>query len=189
MAGCRVLDVVDVKAVPVARFISDPPEPTLNHPDVFFTDRSTDAAFWYWNFGDGSPEIREQNPRHAYADTGSYLATLRVESNDGCEDSTYQVITVKDELQFFIPNAFTPNGSGTNDYLKIYGVGIASYELFIFDRWGKLIHSAKNREEAWDGTNDATGEPAPQGIYVYKVSIIDTGGNIHNRFNHITVIR
>jgi len=182
-------NAVHVKAVPVARFISDPPVPTLNHPDVFFSDRSTGAAFWYWNFGDGAPEIREQNPRHAYKDTGLYTASLKVESLEGCFDSTYQEIHVQDELQFFIPNAFTPNGSGTNDYLKIYGVGIASYELFIYDRWGKLIHSAKNREEAWDGTNDATGEPAPQGVYVYKVSIIDTGGNIHNKFNHITVIR
>jgi gliding motility-associated-like protein len=182
-------EAVDVKAVPVARFISDPQQPTLNHPDVFFTDRSTDASDWIWNFGDGSPENREQNPRHAYADTGSYLVTLKVESNEGCEDSTYQVITVKDELQFFIPNAFTPNASGTNDYFQVYGVGFVSYELFIYDRWGKLVHSGKNREQAWDGTDDTTGEQVPQGLYVYKVTIIDNAGNLHNRFNHVTVIR
>lgn len=180
---------VNVKAAPTARFIFDPQQPTLNHPDVYFSDRSTDAAEWTWNFGDGSAEVREQNARYAYADTGTYVVSLKVKNNDGCYDSTYNLVTVKDELELFIPNAFTPNASGTNDYFKIYGVGFSSYELFIFDRWGKVIHTAKNREQAWDGTYDETGQPVPQGLYVYKVTVIDNAGNIHNRFNHVTVIR
>ncbi len=133
--------------------------------------------------------MREQNTIHTYADTGTYVARLRIQSTDGCQDSTYQIITVKDDLQVFIPNAFTPNGSGTNDYFKIYGVGFTSYELFIYDRWGKLVYHSKSRDSAWDGKDATTGIPVPQGLYVYKVSIIDNSGNLHNRFNHVTVIR
>ncbi len=180
---------VQVKPLPVARFIYDPAKPTRNHPEVYFTDRSTGAIDWYWTFGDGSPEVREQNTIHTYADTGTYVARLRIQSTDGCQDSTYQIITVKDDLQVFIPNAFTPNGSGTNDYFKIYGVGFTSYELFIYDRWGKLVYHSKSRDSAWDGKDATTGIPVPQGLYVYKVSIIDNSGNLHNRFNHVTVIR
>ncbi len=180
---------VDVKPLPVARFIYDPSEPTRNHPEVYFTDKSTGAVYWYWTFGDGTPEVREQNTVHAYADTGTYVAGLRIQSTDGCQDSTYQVITVKDDLQVYIPNAFTPNASGINDYFKVYGVGFTSYELYIYDRWGKMVYHSKSRDSSWDGNDATTGEPVPQGLYVYKVSIIDNAGNLHNRFNHVTVIR
>jgi len=191
--GCETVlnfqNAVDVKPMPESRFIYDPPVPTRNHPDVYFTDRSTGAIFWYWNFGDSTPEGREQNPHHVYRDTGVYMVSLRIVSNDGCMDSTLQEVEIKDDFEVFIPNAFTPDGSGTNDYFKIYGVGITSYELAIFDRWGKMVHYAKNKEEAWDGTDDATGILVPQGLYVYKITIIDNMGNVHDRFNHVTVIR
>jgi len=180
---------VVVHAVPQSRFIFDPPVPTLNHPDVYFTDRSTGAAGWTWDFGDNSDIVRDQNTRHTYKDTGAYLVRLVVESVNGCKDSTYEAVHVTEEMQIFIPNAFTPDASGVNDYFQIYGVGFSSYEISIFDRWGKLVHYAKNNEHAWDGTDDSSGHPVPQGIYVYKVTITDNTGNIHNRFNHVTVLR
>jgi gliding motility-associated-like protein len=179
---------VVVYDVPTARFIFDPPAPTINAPEVFFTDRSTGAASWIWNFGDGNIS-NDQNPRHIYADTGSYLVSLRILSQEGCRDSSYNLVQVKDEMQVWIPNAFTPDNSGRNDFFEVYGVGFSSYEIFIFDRWGKLIHRAKDSEKAWDGTDMSTGKPVPQGLYVYKVTIIDNAGHVHNRFNHVTVIR
>jgi len=173
---------------PVARFIFDPPAPTLSQPEVFFTDKSTGATNWYWKLGDGT-ESSDQNPRYAYRDTGAFLVSLRIQSQEGCTDSTFNILQVKDEMQVFIPNAFTPDASGVNDYFKIYGVGFVSYELMVFDRWGKQIYYSKNNEQAWDGTDMNTGERVPQGLYVYKVSIIDNAGNVHNRFNHVTVLR
>ncbi|HMT29268.1 MAG TPA: PKD domain-containing protein, partial [Bacteroidia bacterium] len=180
---------VTVYPVPVARFIYDPPVPTLNHPDVYFTDRSINANAWNWNFGDHSGEVREPNPMHTYKDTGNYVVRLSVVSNDGCRDSAYEFIHVTEEMQVFIPNAFTPNGSGVNDNFQVYGVGFTSYEISLYDRWGKLVHYAKNSDQAWDGTDDSSRQPVPQGVYVYKITITDNSGNMHNRFDHVTLIR
>jgi len=179
---------VNVYEVPVTRFIFDPPSPTLSQPEIYFTDRSTGAVSWHWSFGDGNGSS-DQHPRYAYRDTGIYVVSLRVQSQEGCRDSTANIVHVRDEMQVFIPNAFTPNNSGVNDYFKVYGVGFVSYEMSIFDRWGKQVYYAKNTEQAWDGTDMATGKPVPQGLYVYRVTIIDNSGTVHNRFNHVTVIR
>jgi gliding motility-associated-like protein len=92
-------------------------------------------------------------------------------------------------MQIFIPNAFTPDASGVNDVFQIYGVGFSSYEISIYDRWGKLVHRAKNQDVAWDGNDIATGDPVPQGVYVYKVTIIDNSGNVINKFDRITLLR
>jgi gliding motility-associated-like protein len=181
--------LIDVKPAPEALFFYEPTEPTINRPDVFFTDRSRHAAFWWWDFGDGSPEEREQHPKHTYQDTGVYVVTLKVQSQDGCRDSTWEAVHVRDEMQVYLPNAFTPNGTGINDAFDVYGVGFTSYEMIIYDRWGKVVHVAKNRRPAWDGTDMNSGKPVPQGVYVYKVTIIDNAGNFHHRFDYVTLIR
>jgi len=181
-AAVKALDV------PVSRFIFDPPSPTRSKPEVFFTDRSTGAFRWNWDFGDGNVS-NQQNPRHSYADTGSYTVKLLVQTFEGCSDSTHNTITVKDDIEIFIPNAFTPDGSGANDYFQVYGVGIVSYQMEIFDRWGKLVHSATTRDRGWDGTHKSTGRPVPQGLYVYKVTVTDNKGATHQRISQVTVLR
>jgi len=112
-----------------------------------------------------------------------------VQTFEGCSDSTHNTITVKDDIEIFIPNAFTPDGSGANDYFQVYGVGIVSYQMEIFDRWGKLVHSATTRDRGWDGTDKSTGRPVPQGLYVYKVTVTDNKGATHQRISQVTVLR
>lgn len=51
--------------------------------NVKFTDYSTDAALWEWDFGDGTPISHEQNPLHIYAENGEYTVTLTVTDDDG----------------------------------------------------------------------------------------------------------
>jgi gliding motility-associated-like protein len=181
-------DIVNALDVPVARFIFDPPAPVRSKPEVFFTDRSTGAFRWSWDFGDGHYS-NSQNPRHSYRDTGSFAVKLLVQTFDGCSDSTVGVVTVKDDIEIFIPNAFTPDGSGVNDYFQVYGVGIVSYRIEIFDRWGKIVHAANTRDKGWDGADRSTGKPVPQGLYVYKVTVTDNTGATHQRINQVTVLR
>ncbi len=49
---------------------------------VQYTDNSTNAVSWSWNFGDGSPESTDQNPEHTYATAGTYTVTLTVKNSD-----------------------------------------------------------------------------------------------------------
>ena len=85
------------------------------------------------------------------------------------------------------PNVFTPNGDGENDKFYIKGIGVSSYYLKIFSRWGELIFESNNLEDQWDGTYN--GEPVSNGTYVYSInykSMVDKDYNVNGT---VTVIR
>jgi gliding motility-associated-like protein len=73
-----------------------------------------------------------------------------------------------------VPNAFTPNGDNLNETFQIRigeSCEVISFDLKIFDRWGRLIHQADEYlpSQAWDGTAD--GQPAKQGVYMYQLEV------------------
>jgi PKD repeat protein len=55
-----------------------------NGGTVAFTDLSTNASSWFWDFGDGNTST-QQNPTHTYSPAGNYTATLTVNGQTGCE--------------------------------------------------------------------------------------------------------
>lgn len=83
--------------------------------------------------------------------------------DQGCRVSDSALIRVILPTNFFIPNAFTPNGDGTNDEFFIFSQsGVEVRDFKVFNRWGEKVHDSVY---AWDG--NFKGKPAPQGVYVY----------------------
>jgi len=71
-----------------------------------------------------------------------------------------------------VPNAFSPNHDGLNDYFRPSFPGdcaVKSYRLQIFNRWGQLIYSGYNSDGGWDGTYN--GHPADAGTYFYRLEL------------------
>ncbi|WP_046578204.1 T9SS C-terminal target domain-containing protein [Spirosoma radiotolerans] len=66
-----------------------------------------------------------------------------------------------------VPDAFTPNGDGTNDLLQVFTAYITDYEFRIYNRWGEVIFASNNPEQKWDGTYRGSIYPAM--IYPYVV--------------------
>lgn len=95
------------------------------------------------------------------------LYYLQVKDSNGCvgNDSAYVTHMKCSEFLYF-PNAFTPNADALNDIFKptFYGV-IHSYELNIYDRWGKLIFASRNPLLGWDGK--VKGNMLTAGTYVW----------------------
>ncbi|HZX61787.1 MAG TPA: gliding motility-associated C-terminal domain-containing protein [Bacteroidales bacterium] len=88
-------------------------------------------------------------------------------------------IVLKDSVLIFvskpIPNAFTPNGDGLNDYFRIIGTpteNITKYNFRIFNRWGQMVFNTNNIEEAWDGKSN--GQYCPAGVYVWEIFYEDS---------------
>ncbi|MCK5124902.1 MAG: PKD domain-containing protein [candidate division Zixibacteria bacterium] len=75
---------ITVNAKPVADFTTEG-EPACIESDIYFTDLSTDADSLLWNFGDGTTST-DQNPTHAYSQTGRYTVSLTA-YNDCGEDT------------------------------------------------------------------------------------------------------
>ena len=52
----------------------------------------------------------------------------------------------------FIPNAFTPDGDGYNDILRVEGTNITEMVFMIFDRWGQKVFETNDQSIGWDGS-------------------------------------
>lgn len=68
------------------------------------------------------------------------------------------------------PNAFSPNGDGTNDYLEFNVEGGKIYSALIYNRWGRLIKEIGPNISIWDGT-DMDGKAVTDGTYFYILSV------------------
>jgi len=85
-----------------------------------------------------------------------------------CPDTSNAMIRINPETLIFVPNAFTPDGDGTNEVFKPTVVGVKSFELRIFNRWGEEIFFTDDPDTGWDGTY-ANGTPADIGTYSWSV--------------------
>jgi gliding motility-associated-like protein len=106
------------------------------------------------DYGDGTPEesLLFGSLTHEYFQIGDYIITQYVTNELGCIDSISKPICVENKVQYFVPNAFSPNGDGQNDEFRIQLIGATDVYWAIFDRSGGLIFEAFSEEDSWDGT-------------------------------------
>jgi gliding motility-associated-like protein len=85
----------------------------------------------------------------------------------------------------FLPTAFTPNSDSRNDEFRPGYSNILkeSYQMIIFDRWGREIFKTSVPESGWNG------DGFPQGVYPYRVTFKDREGNPRQIFGSVTLIR
>jgi gliding motility-associated-like protein len=99
-------------------------------------------------------------------------------------------ITVKIDLtcgDFFIPNVFSPNGDGLNDFVNAHGFCISSYNLQIFNRWGEKVFETTDKSYGWDGS--FRGKPMDIGVFMYKVEGITIEGKPFSLKGNVTLLR
>ncbi|MEM6263691.1 MAG: PKD domain-containing protein [Bacteroidota bacterium] len=87
----------------------------------------------------------------------------------------------------FAPTAFTPNGDGANEEFLVQVTNVSSYQIQIFNRWGRLVFSADQPDQPWNGTMN--GKAVPEGNYVYVIQATTNGGTAFYRQGNITLIR
>lgn len=183
---------IQVYAVPTAAFTPTPNPATVLEPTIVFSNQSSnDVTYWHWNFGDGdtlAPNI--PNPEHSYAETAAtYTVTLTVHNATDCYDTTMKEIVISPEFSFFIPNAFSPNGDGHNDFFFGAGVGITAYDLWIFDRWGDMVFHSDNISEGWNGRANFGTTAAQIDVYIWKVALTDIFDKKHSYTGTVTLVR
>jgi len=107
--------------------------------------------------------------------------TLIVRANGGCLPSISQPVTGQTRTdEVYIPNAFTPNGDGLNDVLRVYGNTIRQMRFMVFNQWGEKIFESTSQTVAWDGSH--SGKPQPSGVYMYVCDItLNTGEKIQRK--------
>ncbi|PKP51332.1 MAG: hypothetical protein CVT95_01080, partial [Bacteroidetes bacterium HGW-Bacteroidetes-12] len=154
--------------------------------EITFTDNSIIASQWLWDLGDGSSST-VQNPVHLYGDSGVYQVVLYMENVYGCKDTTQKNVKINPVFVVFIPNAFTPDGDGINDYFFATGYGIIQSETLIFDRWGELIFVGDKLESKWDGIYK--NNLLKNDVYSYKIRVKDVFGKWHEYIGKVSLLR
>ncbi len=178
--GCKMTmtypDYILIHPIPLAYF-KVVPEVIVEYDSLaFFQDLSINADIWNWYFGDSNSfhnTSNYQNPTHVYSDTGTYYPVLVVFNNYGCTDTITGKVVVQPNTVIYVPNAFTPNQDPWNGKFKAYGEGIdlSTFQMRIFDRWGKIVFTSSDIEEGWDGK--INGVIANQDAYVWYISYFD----------------
>lgn len=183
---------INVFPLPVAGFTFSPQPATMFNPEITFMDASSGANVWQWNFGDVyNTTASEQNPSFIYTTADCYDVSLTVVSTNGCVDSVHHEVCLDPDIALYVPNTFTPNGDGRNDYFLPFGTGIewGTLHMMIFDRWGNLIYNSYDYTKPWDGRVSGKSEIVQEDVYVWKISVTDATGYEHNLIGHVNVIR
>ena len=126
-----------------------------------------------WDFDDGNTS-QEFEPLHFYEVEGDYFVTLTATDDFDCENSYTGLVNIYSSLFFYSPDVFSPNGDGVNDFFNVSIVGHDTFELFVYDRWGKQLFTTTNPSEGWDGKYP-NGIEVPQDVYMYKVVMSNKG--------------
>ncbi len=146
--------------------IKDAPEVRLANDTILCNGRQVVLDAFYqgasYSWQDGS-----DSSKFVVSEGGRYDVVVSNECGDAA-DKTY--VEYEDcSCHVFVPNTFTPNSDLINDGFNIvFDCRITDYNMKIYDRWGKLFFETNHPETVWDG--NIKGEPAPGGVYVYKVA-------------------
>ena len=109
-------------------------------------------------------------------------------SDDGCKDSLKTFIPAEVCCDVFIPDAFTPNGDGLNDYFGIVSHGhLSKLDIMVVDRWGRTVYKSNALHARWDGRYE--GAPAPVGTYYYYYTGNCMDGRSIKKSGDVTLVR
>jgi len=164
---------------------------------IHFTNLSAGASSYNWYFGDGTPMSQVVDPIHTYNfdENGTYQVMLVAFSPAGCSDTAYSSFQYAEELVFWVPNSFTPDGNEYNQvFLPIFSSGYDpyNYNLSIYNRWGELIFESNDMTIGWDGTYVSSGKihESQDDVYTWKIRYKIKANDEHKiAVGHVTIIK
>ncbi len=137
------------------------------------------AAKFLWSTGDTTASILAK-------DIGNYWARVTIGGCSGTDS-----IMVNKDCYIDIPNSFTPNGDGVNDFFlprQFLSRSLNSFKMSIYNRWGQVIYESSSLNgRGWDGKfND---KDQPQGVFVYVIDVSFDNGVKEHYTGNVTLLR
>ncbi len=181
-----------------ARFLSTPRADFTHSPEkietpdgkTHFANLTTGADFdslrFEWTMDGKSYVVAE--PTHIFSEPGLYpVRLIATHLNSGCADTIIKTVEVVKLIEnVYVPNIFTPNGDGVNDFFSVKILGFERLEMEIYDRWGTMVFSGANN---WNGKFLNKGENCPAGVYFYVVKAYRLDGRVFHRTGSVTLTR
>jgi gliding motility-associated-like protein len=140
-----------------------------------------------WNFGDGDFSTKE-SPEHFYDEAGKYTVDVIGKKGDRKIKKSISVVVDVEGAINSLPNTFTPNGDGRNDYLFVETKGLKDFQINIMNNNQEVVYQSNQSNFQWDGIM-LNGNPAPAGNYVYIIIATDNQGSTLNKYQQLHLIR
>lgn len=192
--GCfterRFDQLIQVNQSPTAKFSYTPDKLSIFNKQLSLSDQSVNAVSRRWLIN--QKDIFSQGfVFYEFQDTGVQQIQLVAIAANGCTDTLVQYIDVEPLVTLFMPNAFSPNGDGTNESFQGVGYtyGMTDFKMTIWDRWGGLVFQTNNPDDSWNGRKENNGENLPNGVYVYVVSYRTPRNQLIENKGFVTIIR
>lgn len=173
-------------------YVFDLPEVTLGadqkicpgDPPIILKNLSTTPTsiyYYKWNTGDTAENIKVMQP-------GIYNLTISA-GPLGCSNTAS--VQIAKDCFMDIPNAFTPNGDGINDYFfprQLLSKHLSRFKMQVFNQWGQLVfQTTQIYGRGWDGKfND---REQPLGVYLYSIEVAIDDGKPEEYRGNVTLIR
>lgn len=174
-AGCSVLRKTAIVISEPQELIGDTTYQILKGQSVQLHAAVEGGVSYSWQPPTGLDQSDIASPVATPAANAEYIVTIA--DSIGCTFTSRVVILV--EHTAFVPTLFTPNQDGTNDNLRLYGLGnVDKFSFRIFNREGNLVFRtddpAKAIQVGWDGSVQGVLQPA--GVYYWKIEGEDING-------------
>jgi PKD repeat protein len=186
--GVTLKDGLQTYPKPGAAFTMDNDVVYNDAPTVNFSNASTGASNYFWDFGDQITS-EEKNPSHDYGVTGYKTVLLEVSNEFNCNDTvSHHLLVAFDRI--FPPNGFCPNASDPVDrvfLLNSVGITPGGYHFIVFNRWNDIVFEARDEIKGWDGRMK-NGSFAPSGTYLWILDFTDFLGRKHRQTGPVTLI-
>lgn len=147
----------------------------------FYVDTALIIRSLTWSTGDTATTLKVVHP-------DTYSLTMKTEPI-GC--STTDVIEVKKDCYIDVPNAFTPNGDGVNDYFfprQYLSKHVTGFKMQVFNRWGEVVFETTNTDgRGWDGRYNNQDQPG--GVYIYIIDVMIEGTKPEHYTGNVTLLR
>jgi gliding motility-associated-like protein len=178
--GCKGSDTTHI-----ARMAADPagflpPDTTICDFSKLIIKPLHDYESYLWNDQSTGPAITISQP-------GLYV--LEVTDSNQCSGTDSMEVAQKECLEgLYVPNAFTPNGDGRNDFFKplVFG-NVAHFRFAVYNRWGEKVFETFTLGQGWDGR--FRGVPVPAGGLVWYCQYQVEGSAEKTRNGTVALIR
>jgi PKD repeat protein len=144
--------------------------------EVTFTNNSIRGSTFLWDFGDETTSELENPEPHLYPKPGLYWVELTIESLLHCTDSFKDSIYVEPSKFDSIPNVFTPDGDGRNDFFVVGAMKSLRYiSMEVYSQSGLKVYGFSGEGEklrtwqGWDGNVNNSSTKARPGVYYYII--------------------
>ena len=151
-----------------------------------FVPVSGGAVSYSWTLGNGST-CATSTAQTVYTAPGTYTVSLTTTLGT-CVSVTTKTLQVDAVPTVEIPNVFTPNGDGVNDFLTIHSEGITELHSEIYNRWGALVQTLDGVQAGWDGRSQHN-ETVVDGTYFVILKARTKDGIEIERQGYVTLVR